>query len=78
MILKDQKFALREYTEMWVDPTLRFSRDRWIDRCEAQRRIHREIHDLGMHTQLQQDLMEHVWRKRLQRINEEEGSEDDE
>ena len=64
---------------MWVDPTPHFNRDMWVNRCEAQRHINREIHDVDMHTQLQQDLMDHVWQKRLQRQQEqEEYSEDDE
>lgn len=29
-----------------------------------------------MHTQLREDLMEHVWGRRIQRQNEEEGSDD--
>lgn len=70
MILKDQKFALRDYAAVWVDPTPRSSRDRWVDRCETQRRINREIRDVDMHTQLQQDLMNYVWQKRLQRQDE--------
>ena len=80
MILKDQNFILREYKKMWVDPAPNMSQDRWIDRCETQRRKTREMRDAGVHTQLQRDLMEHVWQKRLQhqKQHEEEYSEDDE
>ena len=80
MILKDQNFILREYKKMWVDPAPNLSQDRWIDRCETQRRKTREMRDAGVHGQLQRDLMEHVWQKRLQyqQEHEEEYSEDDE
>ena len=80
MILKDQNFILREYKKMWVDPAPHLNQERWIDRCDTQRCNTRKMRDAGVHTQLQRDLMEHVWQKRLQyrQEHEEEYSEDDE
>ena len=80
MILKDQKFRLREYGEMWVDSAPHLRLERWVDICNTKRRKGRELRDSEMHTQLQSDLMDHVWQKRLQRKqqHEEEDSEEDE
>jgi hypothetical protein len=62
MILKDQKFAISEYNEMWVNP-VPHRQQRWIERCDVQRQKAREIRDQNTHISLQQNIMEHIWRK---------------
>jgi hypothetical protein len=61
MILKDQKFTLREYGETWLDPVPYLRQERWVDRCDTHQCKSREMRDSKMHSQLQRDLMEHVW-----------------
>ena len=79
MILKDQKFVLRDYNKLFVDPVSNLRQQTWVDRCDTQQRKSRELRNSEMHSQLQRDLMEHVWQKRLQhqQQNEEEYSEDE-
>ena len=38
--------------------------DRWIDRCDVRRRRNKELRDKDVHLNLQQQLMEHIWRER--------------
>ena len=78
MIVKDQKFELRDYNELWVDPSANLRQRRWVERCDTHSRKAKEIHDRQTHTQLQQDLMEHVWLKNLERHGQQQESDDDE
>jgi hypothetical protein len=63
MILKDQKFHVSEYKEIFWDPT-RQMQDRWIDRCDRRRQKVKEIRDKDVHVSLQLNLMDHIWRNR--------------
>ena len=63
MILKDQKYALSEYRALFRNPA-RNMQDRWIDRCDVRRRRNKELRDKDVHLNLQQQLMEHIWRER--------------
>lgn len=63
MILKDQKFAVSEYKEIFRD-SARHMQDRWIDRCDKRRQKAKEVRDKDVHLSLQHHLVEHIWRER--------------
>ncbi|GKD59483.1 ALP1-like protein isoform X1 [Tanacetum coccineum] len=58
MILKDQKYAISEFNEMYVSPHANIQRT-WIERCEVQRRKAKELRDRDHHESLQENIREH-------------------
>ena len=55
---------------MWVNPVPHMRQQRWVDRCDVQRRKTKEIRGRATHTSLQQNIIEHIWEKHLQRQQE--------
>ncbi|GJU03003.1 ALP1-like protein isoform X1 [Tanacetum coccineum] len=62
MILKDHKMAVFDWNDLYANPSRNIQRT-WIERCETQRQINKEIRDREMHLSLQQNLMEHIWQE---------------
>ena len=42
MILKDQKFVLRDYNRLFVDPVSNLGQQTWVDRCLQHQQQHKE------------------------------------
>nr|GEY23206.1 hypothetical protein [Tanacetum cinerariifolium] len=60
MILKDQKFKVSEFGDMFVYPQQNIQHT-WVERCEIQRRINRELRDRRVQDELRRDIVEHLW-----------------
>ncbi|GKE20315.1 ALP1-like protein isoform X1 [Tanacetum coccineum] len=59
MILEDEGFEVN-FRDMFVNPALNIVRD-WVKRCDLHVRKTKELRDRKTHTDLRQDLMEHLW-----------------
>ncbi|GKC53626.1 hypothetical protein Tco_1076371 [Tanacetum coccineum] len=57
LIFRDREDAERRLRADYFDDHL------WIDRCQTQRRKAKELRDKDTHISLQQNLMNHIWRK---------------
>ncbi|GJY85448.1 ALP1-like protein isoform X1 [Tanacetum coccineum] len=60
MILEDQKMAVTNWNEVYVNP-LRNMQRTWVERCETHRRKAKELRNRETHISLQHNLMEHIW-----------------
>ncbi|GJR06070.1 ALP1-like protein [Tanacetum coccineum] len=59
MILEDEGFEVN-FRDMFVNPAPNIVRD-WVERCDLHVRKTKELRDRKTHTDLRQDLMEHLW-----------------
>ncbi|GKC11944.1 reverse transcriptase domain-containing protein [Tanacetum coccineum] len=60
MILKDQKMAVTDWNEVYVNPSRNMQRT-WVERFETHRQKIKELRDRETHISLQHNLMEHIW-----------------
>lgn len=60
MIIKDQKFAVTEFNEIFVNPQPNIQRT-WVERCDLHIRKAKEFRDRRVHNELRQDIIEHLW-----------------
>ncbi|GJT61267.1 putative nuclease HARBI1 isoform X2 [Tanacetum coccineum] len=58
-VLQDEGFEVN-LRDVFVNPALNIVRD-WVERCDLHVRKTKELHDRKTHTDLRQDLMEHLW-----------------
>ncbi|GKC40333.1 ALP1-like protein isoform X1 [Tanacetum coccineum] len=59
MILEDEGFEVN-LRDVFVNPAPNIVRD-WVERCDLHVRKTKELRDRKTHTDLRQDLMEHLW-----------------
>ncbi|GJY36165.1 ALP1-like protein [Tanacetum coccineum] len=60
MILKNQRYAISEASEIYICPHQNILRT-WIERCAIRQRKAKELRDKQTHSRLQRSLIEHVW-----------------
>ncbi|GJZ42625.1 ALP1-like protein isoform X1 [Tanacetum coccineum] len=58
-VLQDEGFEVN-FKDMFVNPAQNIVRD-WVERCDLHVRKTKELRDRKTHTDLRQDLMEHLW-----------------
>ncbi|GJS09130.1 hypothetical protein Tco_0365926 [Tanacetum coccineum] len=58
-VLQDEGFEVN-FRDMFVNPAPNIVRD-WVERCDLHVRKTKELRDRKTHTDLRQDLMEHLW-----------------
>ncbi|GJV37783.1 ALP1-like protein isoform X1 [Tanacetum coccineum] len=58
-VLQDEGFEVN-FRDMFVNPAPNIVRD-WVERCDLYVRKTKELRDRKTHTDIRQDLMEHLW-----------------
>ncbi|GJY70281.1 alpha/beta hydrolases superfamily protein [Tanacetum coccineum] len=58
-VLQDERFEVN-LRDVFVNPAPNIVRD-WVERCDLHVRKTKELRDRKTHTDLRQDLMEHIW-----------------